>query len=208
MNIPPDVMQAADLWLIGPLSQTPLPPELLAREMPQIAIDGGIAAVAQPRLWIGDGDSGLAPADIPAIFKSAQDKTDLEFALEVLRVGLWRRLHLSGFTGGRADHALGVLGVIDAEMRRRGSFEQAIFYSGAGRVVQRHFARGAQSFRHDGIFSVFALSPALVSLSGACAYPAHRIDLSVLSGRGISNIASGEVRIETDVPVIVMFSAD
>jgi thiamine pyrophosphokinase len=208
VNIPPDVLQAADLWLIGPLCETPLPPDVLARNMPQVAIDGGITASPEPRLWIGDGDSGLAPADIPTFFKSAQDKTDLEFALDILRAGLWRRLHLSGFSGGRADHALAVLGAIDADMRRRSRFEQAVFYTGAGKVAQRHFAAGAQSFRHDGLFSVFALTPAVVSLSGACAYPAHRLELPAVSGRGVSNAAQGEVRVESDVPVIVMFSED
>lgn len=208
MTIPPDVAQAADLWLIGPLSGALLPPDLLARDMPQIAIDGGIQSASRPRLWIGDGDSGLAPRDVPTIFKSAQDKTDLEFALEILRAGMWRRLHLSGFTGGRADHALAVLGAVDAEMRSRSHFDQAVFYTGAGQAVQRHFTAGAQSFRHDGLFSIFALTPAIVSLSGACTYPAHRIELPMVSGRGVSNVACGEVRIETDVPIIVMFAAD
>jgi thiamine pyrophosphokinase len=206
--LPPDVAAAADLWLVGPMARAPLPAALLARDMPQIAIDGGISAAAQPRIWIGDGDSGAAPANMQVFFKTAQDKTDLEFALDILRAGMWRRLHLSGFTGGRADHALAILGAIDAEMRRCSRFEQAVFYNQAGQVVQRHFAAGAQSFRHDGIFSVFALTSAVLSLSGACAYPAYCLDLVMLSGRGISNVANGEVRIETDVPVIVMFSAD
>lgn len=204
MNVPPDILTAQDIWLIGPCAESPLPQDLLARGMPQIAVDGGTAAASQVALWIGDGDSGRAPQGVPVVVKSSQDMTDMECALETLRAGMWRRLHLSGFTGGRIDHFIGNIGAIDAEMRRRRFFEQAVFYDAAGQVLQRHFAAGAQSFRHAGVFSLFTLSPAVVSLSGACDYPLHRAEVPVLSGRGISNVAHGEVRIEADVPVIVM----
>lgn len=202
--LPEAVAKAADLWLIGPRAVPPLPERLLQKNMPQIVVDGG--NVSAPMLWLGDGDSGFPPADVPAILKPTQDMTDFEFALDVLRDAAWRRLHLSGFTGGRADHALAVLGVIHAEMRRRASFEQAVFYDDAGDVTQRFFAAGAQSFRHEGGFSVFTLDAAVLGLSGACAYPAHRLPLPPLAGRGVSNSASGEVRIECDAPVLVMLS--
>lgn len=208
MILPSNIAEAADLWLVGPLAAAPLPQTLVARGMPQIAIDGGIHAAARACLWLGDGDSSVAPLDIAAFFKPTQDMTDLEFTLEVLRAAAWRRLHLSGFTGGRSDHFLGNIGAVDAEMRRRAAFEQAVFYGAAGQVVQRHLAAGAQSFRHEGVFSIFALTQGTVSLSGACDYPAHRIALAPLSGRGVSNIAAGDVRIESDVPVIVIFDQD
>lgn len=202
MILPPVIAEAGALWFVGPragkLRGIP------AEQTPKIAIDGGIAAAPDAALWIGDADSGVMPDNIPAIYKSSQDMTDLEYALDILRGGAWRMLYMSGFTGGRSDHFLGNIGVIDAEMRRRPAFEQAVVYGADGRPLLRHFAAGAQSFRHHGIFSVFTLGQVQVSISGACTYPVHRISLLPLAGRGISNNASGDVRIECDAPVIVV----
>lgn len=203
--LPPSVLTAEALLLIGPLALRPLPDTIAQSHMPRIAVDGGIHAADNAAVWFGDADSGARPSHIPAFFKSSQDMTDLVFALEGLQDGLWRRLYFYGFTGGREDHALAVMGEVDAAMRARPSFEQAVFYDATGRVLRRHFAAGAQLFRCDGMFSLFALSPAVVSVSGACAYPAHRVSLPPLSGRGVSNVGHGDVRIECDVPVMVIF---
>lgn len=202
----PALQDAADIWLVGPMARPPLPHDLRAKKMPQVAIDGGGQVADAPCLWLGDGDSGFPPAGVDAHLKPTQDMTDIEFALEFLRGGNWRRLHLSGFTHGRADHALANIGAVVAEMKNRPRFEQAVFYGDDGAAVQRVFAAGAQSFRHEGLFSVFTLAEAFVSISGACAYPAHRLLLPPLSGRGVSNVASGEVRVSADVPLVVMFA--
>ena len=203
--LPQHVMQADELLLIGPMAQKILPEVITAKTAVQVAVDGGIASAPGAAVWFGDADSGTRPAHIPSFLKSSQDMTDLAFTLDRLQDGAWRRLYLYGFSGGRQDHALANIGEIDAAMRARAPFEQAVFYDAAGRVMRRHFTAGAQSFRCHGTFSVFALSPAVVSISGACDYPVHRVTLPVLSGRGVSNIGSGDVRIECDVPVIVVF---
>lgn len=203
--LPQDVMQADELLLIGPMAQVQLPDVIAEKAALQVAVDGGIASAAHAAVWFGDADSGTRPAHIPSFLKTSQDMTDLAFTIESLQDGAWRRLSLYGFSGGRQDHALANIGEIDAAMRVRPSFEQAIFYDAAGRVMRRHFTAGAQSFKCEGTFSVFALSPAVVSISGACEYPVHRASLPVLSGRGVSNVGSGDVRIECDVPVIVVF---
>ncbi len=203
--LPQNVMQADELLLIGPMAQKRLPDVIAQKGALQVAVDGGIAAASHAAVWFGDADSGTRPAHMPSFLKTSQDMTDLAFTLESLQDGAWRRLYLYGFAGGRHDHALANIGEIDAAMRARPSFEQAVFYDAAGRVMRRHFTAGAQSFKCEGTFSLFALSPAVVSISGACAYPAHRMSLPVLSGRGVSNSGSGDVRIESDVPVIVIF---
>lgn len=199
---------AGDVWLIGPMARAPLPQHLLDRHMPQIAIDGGGQAASAPHIWLGDGDSGFPPPGVEAHLKPTQDKTDIEFALEFLHGGAWSRLHLSGFWGGRAGHALANIGAVVAGMKTRPRFEQAVFYDNSGALVQRIFAAGALSFRHDGLFSLFTLADGVVSISGACEYPVHRMRLPALSGRGVSNVASGEVRVEADLPVIVVFEQD
>lgn len=206
--LPQAVMTAAELLLIGPLAGRHLPEVLTDKKLVQVAVDGGVAAAADAAVWFGDADSGARPAQMPSFLKTTQDMTDLAFTLDRLQDGAWRRLHLYGFAGGREDHALANIGEVDCAMRMRPLFEQAIFYDLAGDVIRRHFTAGAQSFRCNGIFSVFALSPAVVSLSGACDYPAHRVSLPPLSGRGVSNIGSGDVRVESDVPVIVIFSQE
>lgn len=203
--LPQAVLTAEALMLIGPLALRPLPNVIAQSHKLRIAIDGGIHAADDCAVWFGDADSGARPTHIPAFFKSSQDMTDLAFALEGLQDGQWRRLYFYGFTGGREDHALAAIGEVDAAMRARPSFEQAVFYDAHGRVMRRHFTAGAQSFRYEGTFSLLALSPAVVSISGACAYPAHRLSLPPLSGRGVSNSGAGDIRIECDVPVMVIF---
>ena len=203
--LPQAVITADELLLIGPMAQKQLPDVIAEKTAVHVAVDGGISAARDAAVWFGDGDSGVRPAHIPSFLKTSQDMTDLAFALESLQDGAWRRLFLYGFSGGRQDHALANIGEVDAAMRARPSFEQAVFYDTAGRVMRRHFTAGAQSFKCEGTFSVFALSSAVVSISGACEYPAHRVSLPVLSGRGVSNVGSGDVRIECDVPVIVVF---
>lgn len=203
--IPAAVSTAQDLLLIGPLANRAGLAVFSGKSWTRVAVDGGIAAAPDAALWLGDGDSGVPPDHIPSILKPTQDMTDLQFTLETLRAGAWRRLHLAGFTGGRMDHALANIGVIDAEMRVRDSFEQAVVYRASGAVAWRHFAAGAQSFRSEGLFSLLTVSAGEVSLSGACAYPAHRLALPPLSPRGISNVGDGEIRVESSVPFIVLF---
>lgn len=197
------------LVVVGPVMDLALTPAILNRlglgDAPQIAVDGGIRFAQRPMLWGGDGDSGKAPKNIPAIIKENQDETDLRFCLNGIRPWRWRKLHLFGFVGARRDHELANFGEIHAEMKQRRHFQRAVFYDPAAHVLAVFHAAGEHVFTHRGLFSVIAFEPASISLSGDCRYPAADLQLDVLSGTGISNEASGAVQLTASGPVAIFF---
>jgi len=197
--------QATELLLVGavPFAVAALPPGIAA--LPKIAVDGGIAAAPDALGWVGDGDSGARPQDIPAFFKDDQNKTDLAFALELIRHWSWRVLHLAGFWGGRFDHALAVLGTLQAEMAQRADTRRIMLYDPLGNEGAVILPAGAHDLVLEKNFSLLCLAPATVSLSGAVAYPARNLTLAPLSGRGISNKGHGALRLENDAPVLLVF---
>lgn len=200
---------AESLVLAGPLLKGPLAPQILIplglAEAPQIAVDGGIRFAHQPILWAGDGDSGTAPKDIPALKKESQTETDLRFCLNGIRSWHWRDLHLFGFIGARWDHALANFGEIHAEMKRRRRFQKGVFHDEVLRPLVVFYAAGEHAFAHRGLFSLLAFEPSTVSLSGKCKYPAENLALEALSGAGISNEAAGDVKLVSDSPLAVVF---
>ncbi|TAL38788.1 MAG: hypothetical protein EPN97_03535 [Alphaproteobacteria bacterium] len=200
---------AESLILAGPVLKSTLTPLALnalgLADAPQIAVDGGIRFAHRPFLWAGDGDSGAAPAKIPAMMKTAQDETDLRFCLNGIRSWRWRDLHLFGFIGARPDHALANFGEIHAEMKRRQRFQRGVFYDEGLLPLFVFLAAGEHVFAHKGIFSLVAFDRSTVSLSGKCRYPAGSLVIETLSGAGISNEATGEVKLISDSPVAIIF---
>lgn len=198
---------AESLVLAGPVLIQPLgAPQLGAIGLgstPVIAIDGGIRFAASAFLWAGDGDSGRAPGNIPAMIKKNQDETDLRFCLNGIRTWRWHELHLFGFIGERRDHELANFGEIHAEMHRRPQFSRGVFYGGDRKPLAVFYPAGAHNFTHQGLFSVLAFAPVKISLAGKCRYPADNIMLEPLSGAGISNEATGLVNLRTTSPVAV-----
>ncbi len=88
-----------------------------------IAADGGIhaarAAGFSPDIYVGDGDSGGAPEPgISCITLPAEkDWTDLEAAYVWARDHGVRDLILTGCSGGRLDHYLSALGLLETAAR-------------------------------------------------------------------------------------------
>jgi len=198
--------QTERLLIVGaaPFAVAALPPDVAA--LPKIAVDGGIAAAPDAIMWVGDGDSGHQPQDMPVGFKDDQSKTDLAYMLEIIRNWDWRELHLAGFWGGRFDHALAVLGTLQAEMHLRPNIRQFTLYNPLGDVGAVMLPQG----RHDVAveeksFSVLCLEPVTFSLSGAVGYAAENLPLAPLSGRAISNKGQGIVHLQTDGPLLIVF---
>lgn len=192
------------LALVGPMPPAAGKEALFAVSLPHVAIDGGIAHAPAPVLWAGDGDSGARPAHIPAFIKPTQDETDLRFCLSGIDAWQWTQLHLYGFLGGRRDHELANFGEIHAAMRTRAACATACFYDAHGAPSVLFFNTGRHEVQIKSRFSLFSLSPAIVSLSGACAYPARDLHLPPLSGHGISNGGQGMVEITADAPVLIV----
>ena len=194
-----------ELLIVGaaPFAVAALPPQIAS--LPTIAVDGGIDAAPDAVMWIGDGDSGFKPQNIPSGFKEDQSKTDLAYTLEIIRSWAWHSLHLAGFWGGRFDHALAVLGALHAEMKIRPGIQRLTLYQPLGEVGAVMLPAGAHDMPVEKDFSVLCLEPATISLSGAAAYAADNLLLSPLSGRGISNKGGGIVHFQTDAPVLIIF---
>lgn len=175
---------------------------------PQVAVDGGIAYAVAPVLWVGDGDSAAVPKNVPTFTKHNQDETDLRFCLNGLRGWKWTELHLAGFLGGRRDHELANFGEIHAELKERPGFRRAVFYD--GQMVPRIFfyPAGSHAISINGLFSVLTLEPSSVSVAGSCEFTAKKLPLAPLSGLGVSNRGSGEVRITCATPLMVLLEED
>lgn len=197
--------QTERLLIVGaaPFAVAALPTDIAV--LPKIAVDGGIAAAPDALMWVGDGDSGYMPQDMPAGFKEDQSKTDLAYTLDIIRSWAWRELHLAGFWGGRFDHALAVLGTLQAEMAQRGHIRRFTLYNPLGDVGAVMLPAGVHEFSVEEDFSILCLEPVTISLSGAVAYEAEGLELAPLSGRGISNKGHGLVRLQTDGPLLVVF---
>jgi thiamine pyrophosphokinase len=196
---------AESLILAGPVLSAPLAPTAELRDVPIVAVDGGIRFAKGAFLWAGDGDSGSAPAHIPAMRKKSQDVTDLRFCLNGIYGWHWRDLHLFGFIGARRDHELANFGEIHAELKRRRKFARGVFYGQDLKPMAVFYPEGEHDFTHHGLFSLLAFEPVTVSLSGKCAFPAEDLALAPLSGAGISNEGSGAIRLRAGGPVAVFF---
>ena len=194
------------LILVGPARKTPLHDVPGLKDVPQLAVDGGDRFAVNPVLWAGDGDSGQAPTSIPAFIKHDQNITDFRFCLNGIRDWRWRELHLFGFLGGRRDHELANFGEIHVEMKARAPFSKAVLY-GENNLPQMYFFQaGEHAARLQGVFSVLVLEPAEITIAGECLYPAGKISLQPFSGKGISNEASGIVKISSSGPFMLLTS--
>lgn len=83
-----------------------------------ICADGGRARLEQlglqPSWYVGDNDSGGSPAGLPAtLLPSEKDVSDLEMAVQQAFAAGCRELILVGCSGGRADHHLANLGLLE-----------------------------------------------------------------------------------------------
>jgi thiamine pyrophosphokinase len=191
------------LILVGPVQENPLSVTGL-EDVPQIAIDGGARFAVNPVLWAGDGDSGVAPHAVPAFIKHDQNITDLRFCLDGICPWRWKELHLFGFLGARRDHELGNFGEIHAEMKARPVFTKAIFYNNQNLPQVHFFQTGDHTVDLHGVFSVLVLEPAEITISGECLYKTKKTLLHPLSGQGISNEASGLVKISSSGPFMLL----
>ncbi len=90
-----------------------------------ICADGGRKLAERsglhPDWYVGDNDSGGWPDQLPStLLPPEKDVTDLEMAVQQALALGYRELLLAGCTGGRADHHLANLGLLE-ELHRMGA---------------------------------------------------------------------------------------
>jgi len=185
--------------LIGPmLTRTPRSGRL--RE-PLVWVDGGADHRAPlfrdaPGVAVGDGDSAKSRLD--QYLPQEKDYSDLAFVLRRLPAQ-YTEVILFGFLGGRRDHELLNFGeahrfLAGREAPTRLRFDQNV----------RAYSKGEWQLHNHDAFSLAAIEPATVTLTGPCKYPiAEPTRIAPLSSFGLSNRSQGELVLCTDAPVFI-----
>lgn len=162
-----------------------------------ICADGGQLSLRKagltPDWYVGDSDSGGSPEGLPSVtLPSEKDVTDLEMAVELAFEQGCTELILCGCTGGRLDHFLGGVHLLEQIDRRGGTGcladpENEIRFVGPG----VHRLDQDTRFRY---VSLLPLDEVLrgVSLEGA-KYPLRDAEVPRWTTLGISNEFAAEV---------------
>ncbi len=128
--------------------------------------DGGVACARaagfRPDFYIGDGDSGGAPIEgaEAVVLPAVKDVTDLQAAYEAARDRGHRRMVLTACTGGRQDHHLAALQLL--ETARKDGVDAAL-WDPWNEITCR---RGSVTIPDDGRFRYFSLIPIDPELRG------------------------------------------
>ena len=152
-----------------------------------LAADGGLRHLNKlnitPHGIIGDFDSlGYVPEGAQ-VFPVEKDDTDTMLACDMAIQRGARRITILGGTGGRIDHSLSNLFLLE-KWKVRGI--DLVLSDGDNRV--RVLLNETALLRADGFryFSLIALEPATVSVSG-CKYPLHNASLIRTEPYAVSN---------------------
>ncbi|MFN3265836.1 MAG: thiamine diphosphokinase [Deinococcales bacterium] len=187
----------AFILVAGELLHTPRVRLLTKDAQLVIAADGGarhaLALGLEVTCWVGDFDSSEGIfLDAPRqTFPREKDSTDLELALLCAKERGATSATILGAFGGRFDHALGI--ALLAAKESRAGFEVRLESGSESAWVLT--GQHSIALEHGQTFSVLALEPSQISLSGA-KWNLSNAQLLVGSGLGISNIALGEVFVE------------
>lgn len=169
------------------------------RDRPVLTIcaDGGRVnaqrAGLKPDWYVGDSDSGGSPEGLPSVtLPPEKDVTDLEMAVELAFRQGCTDLILCGCTGGRLDHFLGGVHLLE-QMDRRGGTGCLADPENEIRFVRPGVHRLARDDRFRYV-SLLPLDEALrgVTLEGA-KYPLRDAEVLRWTTLGISNECAAEV---------------
>jgi len=183
--------------LVGPtLGRAPRAGRL---QEPLIWVDGGVnhrRDRAPAGFAVGDGDSARGTLD--QYLAANKDYSDLAFVLRRLPAH-FAEVVLLGFLGARRDHELFNLGEVHHFLAAAGAPTRARF----DRSVYA-YSKGKWRFRSHSVFSLAAIEPATVTLTGACQYPLTAPTLiAPLASFGLSNRGAGRISLHTDGPVFI-----
>ena len=165
--------------------------DYLDRPVLTICADGGRTSAAQaglrPDWYVGDSDSGGCPDGLPSVtLPSEKDVTDLEMAVDLAFVRGCTELILCGCTGGRLDHFLGNVHLLEQIARRGGT---GILVDPRNEI--RCFGPGVYEFARSERYHYFSLLPLDERLEGICLegakYPLHDAEVLRWTTLGISN---------------------
>ncbi len=156
-----------------------------------ICADGGrnnaASAGLQADWYVGDGDSGGSPDGLPSmVLPTEKDYTDLEVAVhQAYRLG-FRKLLLCGCTGGRADHHLANLFLLET-IHQMGA--EALMLDEVNEI--RYLAEGTITIENVPEFCYIGIIPIERELSGVTLkgvkYPVEDMTFHRTATLGVSN---------------------
>lgn len=196
--------------IVGPTSfkWKVLTPYLNHPDVKLIFIDGGLVhrekfLIKAPLLTkksqsIGDGDSSNQRM---SMLKTDQNLSDLSYCLNFLskekNVGTFMFV---GFLGGRIDHQFFNLGEISRFVKKNTAkiiLEDQIEF----------LPKGKTTVEIQGLFSLGSFEGTRIKIAGACLYKSSKwLSLPILSSRGLSNVGSGKIEIESTSPLAIFYS--
>ena len=192
LTLPP----LCDVVIVGPC---PLEDTLPSSYDLLMIVDGGMnhfSSKPEGALLIGDGDSTKTPHPFDWALPREKNFSDLTYALSLLPPNL-KRVQLLGFTQGRFDHQLMVLGELFEFLGLQKNCQLEL-----GPEI-RGYSAGLHEFDHSGLFSVFSLKDLTLSLEGKIDYPARELELRPLSSHSLSNQSHGLVKVTSTQPFFV-----
>jgi thiamine pyrophosphokinase len=207
MKLPSELKDKKEWVFLGPMG--PEIPEGLSIH-PLICVDGGAHFSKNADIWVGDKDSFKGEIISKHVFQFSvhKDKSDLCLAFELFADFSPKTLHLWGFLGGRKDHEIFNLGEA-LKFLDNNPESQILFYDLNGKMVFHLISEGVWRFSHKGLFSVGCLRAVDITLTGKCDYPIHkRSPISPFSSNGLSNVADGEIELDTSGPLFIYFPED
>lgn len=190
--------------LIGPLCKDI---SLINPLCPSVLVDGGAKwrDFFKNSISVGDGDSLRNDAflDFDYPYPTEKDETDLSLALKHLVEHFeFDEIMAYGLSGERLDHELANFFEI---MRFMEHFRNKSLHIIGDSLVCSVYSPGEYEFFHQGVFSLFTFKKGKIKLTGDVKYPIENqktADKLVLSGLGLSNFATGKIKLSQNVATL------
>jgi thiamine pyrophosphokinase len=182
----------------------PLAKNLTNFPQPAFFVDGGCdhlpSETSALHFCLGDGDSSNKNK-MQLLFSSSKDYTDLELAL-MLIPGHFKKVSIHGVWGNEKDHELANLGAINHFFITQSLIKNI-------KIDNYHYFLNSGEHMADiqGKFSLLFFQETTVDINGNCQFTTgENKHMSTLSGRGLSNMGSGKVKISLNRPALLYFS--
>lgn len=197
--------------VVGPLlKEDSQAKSLLDHVQGVLFIDGGVSWKSTWKdhlqsviaLSVGDGDSSSKEL-LDIVFPPQKNRSDLSLGLDnLLRC---KEIHLVGFMGGRLDHQMINIGVVDHFVSAKGA--KAFWYD-QHHLVAYSLPSGEHQLNFNNTFSLITLQAQKVSIQGHVSYPVEGLKVDVLSDHTLSNQAQGLFSMSIERPITILMSSD
>ena len=202
--------QLSNYIIVGPTSfqWKVITPFLKRTDLRLVFVDGGLVhyekflikapLLIKNAITIGDGDSSNRQMNM---YKSDQNISDLSYCLKFLsKQKNVETFMFVGFLGGRIDHQFFNLGEISRFVNKS-----------EGQVLLENkiefIPKGKNVVDIKGLFSLGSFEDNKIKINGACLYKSKKwLPLPVLCSRGLSNVGSGKILIESISPLAIFYS--